>query len=132
MAAALSERAQRTFQPETDPLGVGAASAAALSAELRTFAEAFAAAVADPRNEAWLTVARALNRIHRRSRESDSGDLLSSPRAFAYANLSLALAAYYVEGCSPSGMRLGRLCRRASLLWRRASIQRRLRAFAPN
>ena len=103
MAEAVAEHAERRFQPATDPVGVGARSAAALSAELRAFAAAFAAIADDPRSQAWFAVASALQRIHNRAREASAGGSDPSPGALAYANLSLTLAAYYMEGCVPIG-----------------------------
>ena len=84
-------------------MGLGARSAAALSAELREFAAAFAAIADDPRSQAWFAVASALKRIHDRAREAGAGGSDPSPGALACASLSLALAAYYIEGCVPIG-----------------------------
>ena len=109
MAVAVAEEADLAFRPDTDPTGVSARSASALIAILREFAATFAAAGADPRSRAWFAVAGALKRIHDRAPGANIGGSGPSPSALAYANLSLALAAYYIEGCAPVGADAGPL-----------------------
>ena len=103
VAEAVAEEADLAFRPDTDPTGVGARSAGALTAVLREFAATYAGIGADPRSQAWFAVASALKRMHDRALEANVGGSGPSPGALAYANLSLALAAYYIEGCVPIG-----------------------------
>ena len=108
MAEAVAE-ADLAFRPDTDPTGVSARSASALIAVLREFAATFAAAGANPRSRAWFAVAGALKRIRDRAPGANIGGSGPSPSALAYANLSLALAAYHIEGCVPVGADAGPL-----------------------
>ncbi len=108
MAEAVTEEADLAFRPDTDPAGVGARSAGALIAVLREFAATFAAIGADPLSQAWFAVASALKRIHDHAPEAVGGSG-PAPSALAYANLSLALAAYCIEGCVPIGEDAGPL-----------------------
>ena len=103
MAEEVAERTERAFGPGVGVAGVGARSAEALSTMLHEFAATFAGVEADPRSRGWLAVAGALRRLHERGREEEGAGGASPHGAFAYANLSLALAGYYVEGCVPVG-----------------------------
>ena len=50
VAEAVAEEADLAFRPDTDPTGVGARSAGALTAVLREFAATYAGIGADPRS----------------------------------------------------------------------------------